>query len=118
MLVLGVDYGTDSVRALIVCCKDGVEFGTGVVVYPSGSQGILPDQLDRNIARQNPADYLFDLKASVKLPIEQARQGPGFDLLAIVGIEPTIEQDLLAWHVHRNHGATAYYGQAQAGENC
>ncbi len=86
MFALGVDYGTNSVRALIVRCKDGEEFGTGVVEYPSGNQGVLLDLLDHNIARQNPADYLFGLKASVKLAIEQARQRPGFDPSAIVGI--------------------------------
>ncbi|WP_311273398.1 MULTISPECIES: L-ribulose-5-phosphate 4-epimerase AraD [unclassified Rhizobium] len=30
----------------------------------------------------------------------------------------TIEQELLARHFQRKHGATAYYGQAQAAENC
>lgn len=41
MFALCVDYETNSVRALIVHCKDGEELGTGVFEYPSGSQGIL-----------------------------------------------------------------------------
>ena len=41
MFTLGIDYGTNSVRALVVRCADGEEFGTCVVNYPSGAQGIL-----------------------------------------------------------------------------
>jgi ribulose kinase len=35
---LGIDYGTNSVRALVVRCADGAELGTCVVEYPSGQQ--------------------------------------------------------------------------------
>ena len=38
---LGIDYGTNSVRALIVDCANGKELGTCVVDYPSGHQGVL-----------------------------------------------------------------------------
>lgn len=38
---IGLDYGTNSARALVVDCKDGREIGTAVVNYPSGHQGIL-----------------------------------------------------------------------------
>ncbi len=41
MFTIGIDYGTNSVRALVVRCKDGAELGTGVVNYPSGAQGVL-----------------------------------------------------------------------------
>ena len=58
---LGIDYGTNSVRALVVRCADGKEFGTAVVNYPSGQQGVLLDSRDHNVARQNPADYLHGL---------------------------------------------------------
>jgi ribulose kinase len=42
---LGIDYGTNSVRAVIVDCSNGAELGRSVVDYPSGHQGVL---LDRN----------------------------------------------------------------------
>ena len=42
---LGIDYGTNSVRALIVDCSTGAELASSVVDYPSGHQGVL---LDRN----------------------------------------------------------------------
>ena len=59
---LGIDYGTNSVRALVVDCADGSEVGTGVVDYPSGKQGILLDPRDHHLARQHPGDYLFGLE--------------------------------------------------------
>ena len=40
---IGIDYGTNSVRALVVDCADGREVGTSVFDYPSGEQGILLD---------------------------------------------------------------------------
>ena len=40
---LGIDYGTNSVRALLVDASNGRELATGVVDYPSGKQGILLD---------------------------------------------------------------------------
>ncbi|WP_438481355.1 ribulokinase [Oleiharenicola lentus] len=86
MYTLGIDYGTNSVRALVVRCADGAELGTGVVNYPSGSQGILLDPKDHNLARQNPADYLFGLEKSVKLALVQAKKTKGFDSAKIIGI--------------------------------
>ena len=56
---IGVDYGTNSVRALVVDVADGGEVGlVGGHDYPSGEAGILLDPKDPNLARQNPADYI------------------------------------------------------------
>lgn len=83
---LGIDYGTNSVRALVVRTRDGKEFGSAVVNYPSGHQGILLDPRDHNLARQNPGDYLFGLEKSVKAALAAARKQKGFDVARIVGI--------------------------------
>ena len=69
---LGIDYGTNSVRALVVRCRDGAELGTAVFDYPSGHQGVLLDPNDANLARQHPGDYLLGLKDSVERAIAQA----------------------------------------------
>lgn len=85
--VLGLDYGTNSVRALLVDCAKGAETGTRVVEYPSGDQGILLDQADPNLARQHPRDYLYGLEQSVRGAIAEARKSdPSFDPARIVGI--------------------------------
>jgi L-ribulokinase len=83
---LGIDYGTNSVRSLIVRCSDGAELGTGIVNYPSGAQGILLDPKDHNVARQHPGDYLFGLEKSVKLALAQAKKTKGFDARKVIGI--------------------------------
>ena len=83
---LGVDYGTNSVRALVVDCATGEELGTAVFDYSSGHQGVLLDKNDHNLARQNPADYLIGLEKSILGALEKARQKPGFDAGKIIGI--------------------------------
>ncbi len=83
---LGIDYGTNSVRALIVRCEDGKEFGSSVVNYPSGQQGILLDSRDHNVARQHPGDYLVGLAKSVKGALAQAKKQRGFDASCVIGI--------------------------------
>ena len=62
---IGIDFGTNSVRALVVDCADGRELGTAVFDYPSGEQGVLLDPRDPHLARQNPADYVLGLERSV-----------------------------------------------------
>ena len=86
MFTIGIDYGTNSVRALVVRCKDGAELGTSIVSYPSGHQGVLLDPKNHHLARQNPADYLFGLTKSVKGAIAQAKKAGGFDASQVVGI--------------------------------
>ncbi|HEY9790410.1 MAG TPA: ribulokinase [Candidatus Obscuribacterales bacterium] len=86
MYSLGIDYGTNSVRALIVNCNDGSEVGTSTVDYPSGEQGILLDAADHNLARQNPADYLFGLEACVRQALQEASRDGNFAPNKIIGI--------------------------------
>ncbi len=86
MFTLGLDYGTNSVRCLIVRCKDGAEFGSCVVNYPSGHQGILLDPKNHHLARQNPADYVFGLEKSVKGALAEAKKKKGFSADRIIGL--------------------------------
>ena len=86
MFTLGIDYGTNSVRALVVRCADGKELGTSVVNYPGGRQGVLLDARDHHLARQHPGDYLFGLEKSVKGALAQAKKQRGFDVAKVVGI--------------------------------
>ncbi len=83
---LGVDYGTNSVRALVVNCETGEELASAVVDYPSGHQGVLLDSADANLARQNPADYLYGLEESITRALAEALKHEGFTAEGIVGI--------------------------------
>lgn len=64
-LALGLDYGTNSCRALLVDTATGEELATSVFEYPSGDAGILLDPKDPNLARQNPQDYIDGFYATV-----------------------------------------------------
>ena len=86
MFTLGIDYGTNSVRALVVRCADGMEMGSAIANYPSGQQGVLLDPRDHNLARQYPGDYLTGLEASVRGALAAARKRRGFSPDKIVGI--------------------------------
>lgn len=84
---LGLDFGTNSCRSLIVDLADGREIAGHVSDYPSGEAGILLDRKDPNVARQNPRDYIAGLTAIVTEAIRQAgNKEPGFDPADIVGI--------------------------------
>ena len=86
MFTLGIDFGTNSVRALVVRCADGCEFGSAVVNYPSGQQGVLLDPRDHLLARQHPGDYVFGLEKSVTAALAQAGRRRGFSADRVVGI--------------------------------
>lgn len=84
---IGLDFGTNSVRALLVDCADGREVATSVFNYPSGNAGVLEDSRDPNIARQHPGDYFAGITFTVRDVLDQARSSEqGFDASQVVGI--------------------------------
>ncbi|MDY0169004.1 MAG: ribulokinase [Thermoguttaceae bacterium] len=83
---LGVDFGTNSVRALVVDAADGGEVASAVFNYPSGQDGILLDPKDPNLARQNPADYIEGFRRAVAGAVRAAKRVDGFDAGRVVGI--------------------------------
>ncbi|MGB9894141.1 MAG: FGGY family carbohydrate kinase, partial [Candidatus Saccharicenans sp.] len=84
---LGLDFGTNSARALVVDTASGQEVSTAVVNYPSGEAGILLDPKDPNLARQNPADYLESMVKVVRQVLSQAKKARrGFSPEEIIGI--------------------------------
>jgi len=83
---IGLDYGTSSVRALVVDVTNGAEIGTAVWNYEHGTQGVLLSR-DPNLARQHPADYLTGAEKTVRAALEQAAAAvPGFEAAQIIGI--------------------------------
>jgi len=84
---LGIDYGTNSCRSLLVDLSNGAEVGSTVFNYPSGEMGILLDPNDPHVARQNPQDYLDGLEAVIKGALKQATAAvPGFSADQVLGI--------------------------------
>ena len=83
---IGIDYGTNSVRAVVVDCADGQTVGTYVFNYPSGIQGILLDPRQPHLARQNPADYIDGLRESVRGALADAERVSTFSRDRVIGI--------------------------------
>ena len=63
--VIGLDYGTDSCRAVIVDANNGNEIASSVKYYPRWKEGKYCNP-QANQYRQHPLDYIETLEASVK----------------------------------------------------
>jgi L-ribulokinase len=84
---IGLDYGTNSCRSVLVDLSNGAELGSKVFPYPSGEAGILLDSKDPNVARQNPQDYVDGLIDIVQGAIAEAKaKDPNFKVEKIIGI--------------------------------
>ena len=83
---VGADFGTNSVRAVVADCADGRIVGTAVADYASGDRGVLLDPRDPHLARQNPADWLDGLGASVREALAAAEAERGFARERVIGI--------------------------------
>jgi L-ribulokinase len=68
--VLGVDYGTDSVRSLIINATNGEIAASSVYFYPRWRDGLYCDPAS-NLFRQHPLDYIEGLEASILGCIQQ-----------------------------------------------
>ena len=63
--VIGIDYGTDSVRAIIVNAVNGDEVATAVKAYPRWATGKFCDSA-KDQYRQHPLDYVESMEFVVK----------------------------------------------------
>jgi len=71
---IGLDYGTSSVRGLLVDVQSGEELASSVFPYPHGKAGILLDERDPDVARQHPQDYLDGAQSVIKGILEQVAE--------------------------------------------
>jgi len=89
--VVGLDYGTNSVRALLVKASDGEEVATAVWTYEHGRQGVLLSR-DPNLARQHPADYVKGARITLRKVLAAAKRSvKGFspDQVRGIGVDTT-----------------------------
>ena len=85
MYTIGIDYGTESGRALLVRVEDGAELATAVHAYGDGVlDRALPDgtRLPQDWALQNPDDYLEVLKHTVPAVLKESCVAP----VEVIGI--------------------------------
>lgn len=80
--VIGVDYGSDSVRALIVNTETGEEVATSVKYYPRWEEGKYCNP-SKNQYRQHPLDYLEVLEASIKECLSTSPEGTAENIVGI-----------------------------------
>lgn len=62
--VLGVDYGSDSVRSILVDTANGQELATSVFYYPRWKKGLYCNPVAQQF-RQHPLDYVEGLEATI-----------------------------------------------------
>ena len=86
-LVLGLDYGTDSVRALVVDAATGRELAGEVAPYRRWAAGKYCDPA-ANRFRQHPLDYLEGLEEAVRGALAKLPPGTGAQIAGI-GIDTT-----------------------------
>ena len=83
---IGLDYGTNSVRALIVNVANGAEIAASVWTYAHGKQGVILSR-DPNLARQHPADYVTGAEITIQQALAAAKKSvKGFSADQVIGI--------------------------------
>ncbi|MCM8759000.1 MAG: ribulokinase [Candidatus Omnitrophica bacterium] len=87
---LGIDFGTNSMRLLLVNISNGRQVIEIVENYPSGKDGVIVDSRNPHLARQNPADYIYCLsKAGQKLGRRMKLKGIKAEDVIGIGIDTT-----------------------------
>ena len=69
--VVGIDFGTDSVRSIVADAATGSVLGTSVRNYPRWADRLYCAPVD-NRFRQHPLDYLESMEASVREALQEA----------------------------------------------
>ena len=80
--VIGVDYGSDSVRTIIVNVKDGFEAASSVFYYPRWKDGLYC-HASVNQFRQHPLDYVEGLEFTIKDCLQKAGNAIASSVTAI-----------------------------------
>nr|WP_321357639.1 ribulokinase [uncultured Draconibacterium sp.] len=79
---IGLDYGSDSVRSLIVNVETGEEVASVVFEYPRWKKGEYCDA-PNNQFRQHPKDYLEGLEYTIVEALKQAPEGVAENVVGI-----------------------------------
>ena len=80
--VIGLDYGSDSCRAVVVDAATGHEIASAVKYYSRWMEGKYCDPA-KNQYRQHPLDYIEGLEATVKDALAQCPDGTAPNVVGI-----------------------------------
>ena len=80
--VIGTDYGTDSVRSVLVNAANGTEIASSIFYYPRWKQGLYCNA-STNLFRQHPLDYIEGLETTIKDCLQKAGTDIAKDVKAI-----------------------------------
>jgi len=83
---IGLDFGTNSVRAVVVNVATGEEVATEVWGFRHGEAGIVLDPKDPNLARHHPADYIEGTEIVVREALKKAAEKGDFSPDEVIGI--------------------------------
>ena len=85
--VIGVDFGTDSVRSILVDSRNGEEISSSVFYYTRWKEGKFCNP-SKNQFRQHPQDYIDGLEYTIRACIESA--GPAIaSAVKAIGVDTT-----------------------------
>lgn len=86
---IGLDFGTNSVRALLVDVISGQEMSTSVWNYAHGEDGVILDPKDPHLARQHPEDYVQGATACIREAMSLASADCSADDIIGIGVDTT-----------------------------
>ncbi|MGA2640032.1 MAG: ribulokinase [Spirochaetia bacterium] len=86
-LIIGIDFGTDSVRAVLIDSQSGRELGNEVAYYRRWGAGKYCDPA-KNMFRQHPRDYIESMESCVKGALKKLGAKAG-KRVAAIGIDTT-----------------------------
>src|SRR5678810_1056312 len=80
--VIGIDYGTDSVRSVIINASGGEEIASSVFLYQRWKDGLYCDAGQQQF-RQHPLDYVEGLEQTIKDCLQKAGRSVAENIKAI-----------------------------------
>lgn len=83
---IGLDFGTSSVRGVLVDVSNGYTAAEAVFPYPHGTDGVLIDAGDSNLARQHPQDHIDGLQAVIRSILNQGSTESAVEADQVIGI--------------------------------